>query len=99
MGVAECADHPASTPGGDWRCTVAGPRLPTGGSALRLAAVARTSDSQRLRAAVIFEDDDALVLFELAGAEDTSAALSWEPAGEARLPPSSTDIASLSLSA
>jgi hypothetical protein len=91
--VAKCGGPPPVTPGGEWRCASMSTQLPTGGSALRLAAVARVPGTDSLRAAVIFEGDESFVLFELAGGSNA-----WEPAGEARLPPSSSGVVSLSLS-
>jgi hypothetical protein len=97
--IAECGDQSLGVAGSAWHCASVGAMLPTGGSTHRLAAVARIPGTENLRAAVVFEGDDSLVLYELSRQDDTFEGRFWESIGEARLPPSSAGIASLSLSA
>jgi len=74
--VAECAGLPVD---GRWLCKQVAERLPSGGSSLKAAAVARLP-SGLLRAAVSFTEDEGVVLLEadIAGRD-------WAPSGEVQL--------------
>jgi hypothetical protein len=76
--VAECAGRPLLADA-TWPCREVATRLPMGGSRLRLAAAARHVQGH-LRAAVVFDEDEFITLFE--HADDGS----WDPIGEVRLP-------------
>jgi len=81
--VAECLDKPAS---GFWPCRQVGMPLPTAGSPMSTATVARVPDSKKIRAAVAFPEDSAVVLFESGDGGQ------WLPAGEVQFHP--TDVSS-----
>jgi len=90
--LAECRGMPPASAATPWGCAEVGIKLPTGGSALKWAAAGRMTGSGKLRAAVVFEEDEAFTLFE-------ESADGWEPAGEMRLPVlPGGDAASFSLS-
>ncbi|CAE8658443.1 unnamed protein product [Polarella glacialis] len=76
--VAECAGRPD---GGVWPCRQVGASLPSGGSAIKSAVVARLPGGL-LRAAITFTEDEGLLILEL----DLSKSESWIPTGEVRLP-------------
>jgi len=81
--VAECLGMPAS---GSWPCRQVGVALPTAGSSVSTATVARVPDSEKIRAAVAFPEDSAVVLFE------SSEGGQWLPAGEVQF--HRTDVSS-----
>mmetsp|Transcript_96805 Transcript_96805/g.172218 ORF Transcript_96805/g.172218 Transcript_96805/m.172218 type:complete len:798 (+) Transcript_96805:91-2484(+) len=74
--VAECTGLPVN---GVWPCKQVAERLPTGGSSLKAAVVARTP-SGLLRAAVTFTEDEGVVLLEA-----DIAGRNWTPSGEVQL--------------
>jgi len=78
-GLAECTGMPAN---GLWPCQQLSSQLPLGGSALHMAVVARVpTKKQLLRAAVVYDGDTSVTLFETEG--DSGV---WFPTGEAHLP-------------
>jgi hypothetical protein len=77
--LAECHGIPAD---GIWPCRQINTQLPTGGSSLHKAVVARIPDQkQMLRAAVEYKGDHSVVLFET----DIDSGV-WLPTGEVQLP-------------
>jgi len=76
--LAECTGMPAL---GVWPCQQMGSRLPLGGSSLHKAVVARVPNQKLLRAAVVYDGDSTVTLFETDGDSDI-----WFPTGEAHLP-------------
>jgi hypothetical protein len=90
--VAECAGNvPAA--GDVWHCRRVGIPLPSGGSKLKWAAVARVASCSRLRAAVVFEGDEVVTIYE----QSPGISDAWLPAGEVRLPHHAGNLVSLSL--
>eukprot|EP00933_Yihiella_yeosuensis_P065678 TRINITY_DN6962_c0_g2_i1.p1 TRINITY_DN6962_c0_g2~~TRINITY_DN6962_c0_g2_i1.p1 ORF type:complete len:803 (+),score=197.65 TRINITY_DN6962_c0_g2_i1:245-2653(+) len=77
--VMECSGLPAAS--GAWPCKQIASPLPNGGSSVKAAVVARIPGTAQLRAAVSFEGDEAVVIFDA----DVNAN-SWTPAGEVQLP-------------
>lgn len=91
--IAECAGDAPAFEGGVWHCSKIGITLPSGGSLLKWAAVARDTSTSMLRAAVVFQDDEVVTVLEQA--EDRSG--SWLPAGEVRLPTRMENLLSFTL--
>eukprot|EP00929_Paragymnodinium_shiwhaense_P053284 TRINITY_DN26668_c0_g1_i1.p1 TRINITY_DN26668_c0_g1~~TRINITY_DN26668_c0_g1_i1.p1 ORF type:complete len:839 (-),score=221.38 TRINITY_DN26668_c0_g1_i1:81-2597(-) len=77
-----------------WRCRQTGVQLPLGGSKLRWAVAARVPKTERLRAALVFEEDESITLFE-----HDAAVGAWEPTGEVRLPALPAGLHSFSMNA
>lgn len=84
--VSECRE------GASWSCAKMTVQLPHGGSKLRWAVAARVPKTERLRAAVVFEEDSSITVFEHAEG-------AWEPTGEVRLPALPAGLHSFSLNA
>jgi len=76
--VAECTGLPD---GKVWPCLQFGARLPSGGSAIKSAVVARVHGTGLLRVAVTFEDQKGVTLLET-----DAEGKSWTPTGEIQLP-------------
>mmetsp|Transcript_72877 Transcript_72877/g.202154 ORF Transcript_72877/g.202154 Transcript_72877/m.202154 type:complete len:825 (+) Transcript_72877:121-2595(+) len=90
--LAECIDMPSASKDAAWHCAEVGGRLPTGGSALQRVAAARSPRTGRLRAAVVFEEDETITFFEQAEHNSDE----WEPAGDMAAPPAA--LLSMSMS-
>lgn len=91
--LLECPGVPLR---GAWPCQPLGAPLPLGGSSLRQAVAARTpshSAREQLRAAVVYEGESSVVLFEADLGSGT-----WITRGEVQLPSFMDEVPSLTIS-